>query len=44
MIQVKLKFKEPNDFYQLFRKIEPDGTTIITFKKVDAVEVGTYEV
>lgn len=38
-MKVKLTFKNPNDMYQLFRKIDPDGTTTVIFSLASGVEV-----
>lgn len=38
-MKVKLKFKTPNDFYQLTRKLGLDGSTEITFTVVEGIEI-----
>lgn len=38
MIQVRLKFKNPQDSTMKSWKIEPDGTTVVTFTNVKTIE------
>lgn len=43
MIQVKLKFKNPQDSTIKSWKVEADGTTFVTFTNVKTIEVEDLE-